>query len=112
MLYSIDGASVDDDDSKIIYNQIGFITLSIEDALKHMVRKSGPYEFSRNIYQDNDDADYFGMDQVQNNDKVITSSQGTSTEKYQKAFKKTSASLTLQANLALGEDFYPRLSKI
>lgn len=113
VLYSIDGASVDDDDSKIIYNQIGFITISIEDALKHLVRKGrGPYDFTKNIYQDNDDADYFGLDTGKPAAIAGASSQGTSNEKFQKAFKKTSASLNLQANLKLGQDFLARLGKI
>lgn len=60
------------------------MTITVDDALKHMVRKGGAYEFSKNIYQENDDADYFGMNDA-NNEKaavtVLTSSQGTSTEK-------------------------------
>jgi hypothetical protein len=37
------------------------VTLTIDDALKHIVRKGDVYEVTKNIYQENDDADYFGM---------------------------------------------------
>lgn len=38
LLYSIDGESMVDDDTKVLYNQIGFVNITIEDVLKHFVR--------------------------------------------------------------------------
>lgn len=54
-----------DDDSKILYSQIGFVTITIDEVLKHFIRITNnnreEYIFTKNIYQENDDMDYFGM---------------------------------------------------